>query len=226
MEWNLRTLLILLVVLFVGYGIGLLEGWIRWRNKRHQPEKPAPQPKTSDSHPGESNLLNLWLDTDQRLRLDLEGQRLEAQGLTPTQRQRLIDLLVAMRPWVEGGEPAKRAPSKPKSATRPLEPQPTSTVSSSETPNKPTPAPPASSAEERPAGNSIVAQIDAILQTRLAGTPLSERGIRLQEAPEGGVIVYVGLDHYQSVDKVPYPEVQTAIRAAIEEWEDKLTPGL
>jgi hypothetical protein len=82
--------------------------------------------------------------------------------------------------------------------------------------------------EDRPAApaNSIVSQIDAILQDRLEGTPLAERGIFLAQSPEGGVIVYVGLTRYNAIDDVPDPEIKSAIRGAIAEWENKFTPGL
>ena len=68
-------------------------------------------------------------------------------------------------------------------------------------------------------------QIDSILQMRIAGTPLHEKGIKLQESPEGGVLVWVGLDKYQTVDEVPDEAIKTAIRSAIVEWEDKYTPS-
>jgi hypothetical protein len=71
-----------------------------------------------------------------------------------------------------------------------------------------------------------VSQIDAILQDRLAGTPLEERGIFLAQSPEGGVIVYVGLTRYHAIDDVPDPEIKSAIRAAIAEWENRYTPGV
>jgi hypothetical protein len=82
--------------------------------------------------------------------------------------------------------------------------------------------------EDRPSApaNSIVTQIDTILQARLAGTPLEDRGVFLTQSPEGGVIVYVGLTRYTGVDEVPDTEVKAAIRAAISEWEHKYTPGL
>lgn len=76
-----------------------------------------------------------------------------------------------------------------------------------------------------PAG-SIVTQIDSVLQTRLVGTPLEDRGVFLTQSPEGGVMVYVGLTKYAGIDDVPDPEIKAAIRAAITEWEDKYTPGL
>ena len=82
--------------------------------------------------------------------------------------------------------------------------------------------------EDRPAApaNSIVSQIDSILQDRLEGTPLEERGIFLSQSQEGGVIVYVGLTRYNGIDDVPDPEIKAAIRGAIAEWENKYTPGL
>lgn len=71
----------------------------------------------------------------------------------------------------------------------------------------------------------MVGQIDDILQTHLADTPLASRGIRLVELPEGGVIVMDGLNKYSGVSEVPDPQVQAMIRAAIAEWEKKYTPG-
>lgn len=94
---------------------------------------------------------------------------------------------------------------------------------------KPTAPKPATIAkEDRPSApaNSIVNQIDSILQTRLVGTPLEERGIFLTQSPEGSVIVYVGLTRYNGIDEVPDPEIKAALRAAITEWENKYTPGL
>jgi hypothetical protein len=94
---------------------------------------------------------------------------------------------------------------------------------------KPTAPKPATIAkEDRPSApaNSIVTQIDTILQARLVGTPLEERGIFLTQSPEGGVIVYVGLTRYNGIDEVPDPEIKAALRAAITEWENKYTPGL
>lgn len=82
--------------------------------------------------------------------------------------------------------------------------------------------------EDRPvsSANSIVAQIDSILQAQISGTSLEERGVFITESPGGGVMVYVGLNKYNGVDEVPDAEIKSAIRAAIAEWEKKYTPGL
>ena len=70
----------------------------------------------------------------------------------------------------------------------------------------------------------MVGQIDAILQTKLAGTSLASRGIRLAEALHGGALVFVGSNQYSGVADVPDAEVQAAIREAIKEWEKRYTP--
>jgi hypothetical protein len=66
-----------------------------------------------------------------------------------------------------------------------------------------------------------VAQIDDVLQSRLVGTPLAAKRIRLGETPGGGVLVYIGTDRYEGIDAVPDPEAVAAIRAAISEWEKR-----
>jgi hypothetical protein len=181
--------------------------------------------------------------------LDLDGRRVTPISLSPEQRKRLIDMLNIMRPWLEGrAAPAPVAP--PRSASPPASPRPATVderlnALGAPAPERPTvpPAPEPAAArrtaqpsaarpstiakEDRPAApaNSIVSQIDSVLQDQLAGTPLEERGIFLTQSPEGGVTVYVGLTRYSAIDDVPDPEIKAAIRAAIAEWENKYTPG-
>ena len=147
--------------------------------------------------------------------LDLDGSRLNSTALTADQRQRLIDMLALVRSWVDG---------KPVSAPASPLPAPAPAVSF-----RPTmPRPDTIAKDDRPAApaGSIVNQIDSILQARLAGSPLEDRGVFLAQSPEGGVIVYVGLTKYMGLEDVPDPEIKAAIRAAITEWENKYTPGL
>ncbi len=109
------------------------------------------------------------------------------------------------------GAPAQPAPPPPPASPSPAAPKPATIAK-----------------EDRPASpaDSMVEQIDSILQARLAGTPLEERGIFLTQSPEGGVNVYVGLTRYNGIDDILDPEIKAAIRAAITEWEHKFTPGL
>jgi hypothetical protein len=128
-----------------------------------------------------------------------------------------------------GSPPPTSPPASPQSASSP--------PPASQQPVAPPPASPQPIAAPKPAtiakddrpsapANSMVSQIDVILQARLIGTPLESRGIFLTQSPEGGVNVYVGLTRYGGIDEVPEPEIQAAIRAAITEWENKYTPGL
>ena len=71
---------------------------------------------------------------------------------------------------------------------------------------------------------SIVAQVDLILQENLLGTELGKKGVRLVESPDKGMLVYIGLQQYPTIEEVPDAEVQGAIRAAVEQWERKYTP--
>ena len=66
---------------------------------------------------------------------------------------------------------------------------------------------------------SIVEQIDEILQKKLAASATENRAIRLVESQNKGVVVWVGLQHYNGIDEVPDPEVIALIRSAVAEWE-------
>ena len=225
---------IAIAAMFFGYGFGLFEGrsqgYKRRKAEEEQERKEQPPPKPTTITVDDPGLLRIKNENG-LLTLDLDGTRADTSSLSPEQRRRLIEMLTLMRPWLEGRSAPAPAPSmKTPSSPPSLKPAPVSPASS--TP-KPTPQPfvPRASTiakEDRPSApaNSIVTQIDAILQARLAATPLEARGVFLTQSPEGGVIVYVGLTRYTGVDEVPDAEVKAAIRAAISEWENKYTPGL
>jgi len=218
--------------MFFGYFFGLFEG--RGQGyKRRQAEEPeeveknepeaevVPLPSASPAlPPDETSVLDVSRDNAGQLRLKLDGQRIETDTLNPEQRKRIIAVLTLIRPWLESPapapQPAQPAPvrSAPATEARPAQP--------------PRPIPPPSKDDEEPAAalESIVAQVDSILQTQLAGTPLMDKGIRLQESPEGGVIVWVGIRKYEGIDEVPDDQIKAAIRAAITTWDNKYTPGL
>jgi len=233
---------IAIAAMFFGYGFGLFEGrsqgYKRRRADEEQERKDQPPPTPTTVTVDDPGLLRIKNENG-LLTLDLDGTRAETSSLSPEQRRRLIEMLNLMRPWLEGRSSPAPAPSMITPSSPPSSrPAPVSPVPSIP---KPTPQPfdatqgrPAAprastlSKEDRPSApaNSIVTQIDAILQARLAGTPLEGRGVFLTQSPEGGVIVYVGLTRYTGVDEVPDAEVKAAIRAAIAEWENKYTPGL
>lgn len=218
------------------------------KEKQPAPEPPPPQVVTETvtvtvDDPGLLRIKN----EGGGFTLDLDGTRINTSALSPDQRRRLIEMLNVIRPWLEGrpapaSVPAPPATPPPTSSgllnrvqpPTPVEDLRQNLLAQSATPPPPAQPQPASfkpatiAKEDRPAApaSSIVGQIDNVLQARLAGTPLEERGIFLTESSEGGVNVYVGLTRYNGVDEVPDPEVKAAIRAAIAEWENKFTPGL
>lgn len=205
-------------------------------------EAAAAQPILSAPPLPDNSALKLGIDKSNRANLELDGQRVNTAHLTSAQRKRLIDLLATMRAWVEGGAAQSRsAVSQP--ALRPLAAQTPSLKKSvpssgaAQTPpvaasvSQPKPAPlaavllpPLKDAVQPP--TSMVAQIEDILQTNLFGTPLENRGVHINESIQGGVVVMVGAQKYESISEVPDAEILAAIRAAVAEWERKYTPGI
>lgn len=232
MESNsLIMLLVAILSMFFGYFFGLFEGRGQGYKKRKQEEEaekatspseaetlppPSPPPAQQPLPKPEPSLLRLSREPDGQLRLELDNVRVNTAALSVTERRRLIELLNLMRPWLVGEQPppAPRPTAAPASPPRPA---------AAPAPSRPVAPPPPNPAPNAP--KSIVEQIDAILQERIAGTPLESRGIRLLEAPDGSVIVLVGLNRYQGVAEVPDEDIRAAIRAATEEWERKYTPG-
>ena len=240
MEFNWSILGWIAGLIFV-YLFGLFEGRNQGYKKRKAEEaeqkKEAPEAKPVTVKVDDPGLLRIK-NEDGLLTLDLDGSRVDTSALTGEHRKRLIEMLTVMRPWLEGKPvqapaamppprpqpkptPAVSMPPPPRLATDPIASRPISEPIS-------TPRPTTMAKEDRPvsAPTSIVGQIDQILQARIVGTPLEDRGVFLTQSPEGGVMVYIGLTKYQSIDDVPDAEIKAAIRAAISEWEDKYTPGL
>lgn len=245
MEFNWSIVGWIAGLVFV-YLFGLFEG--RGQGYKRRKAEEEQESKEQPSSPPTVTPETITVDDPGLLRikhengsfvLDLDGNRVNPISLSSDQRKRLIDMLNIMRPWLEGrATPASAPPPKP-AAQPPLTSPATiedrlNALGSPPPERQPTPAqPPAARAgttgkDDRPVApaNSIVGQIDSILQNRLMGTPLEGRGIFLAQSPEGGVTVYVGLTRYNGIDDVPDPEIRSAIRAAISEWENKYTPGL
>jgi len=228
---NLTPILIGLGALLAGWVIGFFDSNNRTAKKIRQAEQRAEiAEKKAEGRPAEAGAPSGFVPADDagllRLKhehgrpvLDLDGQRVERSGLTQPQRKRLIELLTVIRPWLEPASLGTPAPA----ASREVPARPIlmpATVAS------PPPTTVATTREAPAAALTMVEQIDQILQSRLESSALAPMGIRLQESPEGGVVVQVGLKRYASVEDVADDEIRGAIRAAIAEWESKFTPRL
>jgi len=155
--------------------------------------------------------------------------------LSQVQRAILDDVYVALGSWVPPGE---TPPGVPTSGVDKSGRHITTTATSPETltellPTEPDTKSPVSwspvdllaraiqsdTGKLSPPPRSIAAQVDEILQEKLAESPLAGRGIRIMELPGRGMVVMVGLDRYEAVDEVPDAEIRAIIRAAVLEWE-------
>lgn len=164
------------------------------------------------------------------LRLKKEGSRVivDLDGIPLTEytsaerKKRLIELIAYFRPWIDGAQ--SQPPPIQTTAEALLTPEPPPAVK---------PIEPFVTRAKKEANKeiefkllSMVQQIDTVLQKRLAGTPLEKAGIRLQDSPQGGLEVYIGLQKYETIDDVPDVNIKSIIREAIAEWEKKHVPGL
>ena len=69
---------------------------------------------------------------------------------------------------------------------------------------------------------SIAAQVDEILQKKIAGSDLEEKGIRLMDLPDKGMVILIGLDKYDEIENVPDEAIQEVLRGAVAEWEKNM----
>ncbi len=253
MEINPLILIgIALATMFFGYFFGLFEGRGQGYKRRKKEEaadsalasSSAPPASAAVAAPRDHSLLRLALDGSQKPRLELDGQPADVSALGADQRKRLIDLMLVMRPWIEAA-PATRAsaPAQPATSAGEANLSPSAALgdqladASNAAPAFDTTSRPASviqpsqrvsptrAAPEPGSPFTMVGQIDAILQSRLTGTALAGRGIRVIESAEGGAAIVIGTARYAGVGDVPDSEVKDVIKAAIAEWEEKYTPS-
>ena len=233
-----QAVLFIVIAAVAGYVFGMLDSRFT-AALRKKTEKPAPESKTvmvEHNRPGEHTVLEVTLDQASAWHLELDGSRLDdPAAIPPDKHQRLVNTIMQIRPWLDGkpAPTAQSVASKPAStpvAIPPVEkmdaPLPSVKSSTFAEALKVSPMSGFSSmlvsearlsAIQKPA--SIVSMIDAVLQTRLAGSPLRDKGIRLEDNPSGGVTVWIGIQHYSGIEAVPDPEVRAAIKAAVAEWD-------
>lgn len=218
MEWNLKTVGIVTALFFLGYIIGLVEAAIKQRvkDKKTGGTKQDANEALASLPDRAPDLFSLNLDDSGSLLPAIKGHFLHSkEDLTTENRQMLVNLLVKLRPWLEAGElekpvvePASAAPQVSVPSVFKQDIKPTQTLK----PKK---------GEKLPPPESMVAQIDSVLQKQLAGSSLAGRGIRLAETPEGGVQVWVGVKIYDGIDAVPEADVKDAIKRAVADWEKR-----
>lgn len=244
----LPAIILIVVAAIAGYGLGIVDSRLTEaaKKKLNEVNAPDPEPETEKEpeKPRESNLkgehtvLKMTVDMALKWHLELDGARIsDPQAMSAEQRQRLVNVVVQMRPWIDG-KPAPVAAAQPAAVPeapavhlRPVVQVPAPVAAPQPVAGQPPKVDMVRGfrsllsnevkSPEASKPKSIVAMIDEVLQAKLLGTPLFARGIRLEEGPQGEVMVFVGQQCYSGVDAVSEPEIQALIRAAIADWEKK-----
>ena len=212
-----NTILFFFLVIFcVGAAIG---GVIERALKRRSSPPPPPPPAGSNTlaEADDVKVISAWRTRSNKVWLEMDGTRLnDKAALQPGQYQRLVSLIVDLRPWLETAQPAAPKPEATFQPLRPVAPAPTLAQPAAIRKN----GAPADEAEPpAPVLDSIIQQIDKVLQAKLETSGLKDRDIQLVEGPGGIVIVKDGINRYEGVDAIPDLEVKALIRQAVADWE-------
>jgi hypothetical protein len=163
--------------------------------------------------------------------LEIDGKPVPLETLTAEQRQRLVAIIVQIRPWIDGKKIAPSSPAPVPSAPVSVIP-PSSSAYPVATDTSLPPMPPSINplrglrsmlanevkVPESLSTISIIGMIDAILQQKLQNSPLVDKKIKMEEGPRGEVLVHVGAQRYSGLDNVPDAAIRTLIQAAIDEF--------
>ncbi|MBC8504088.1 MAG: hypothetical protein H8D34_04485 [Chloroflexi bacterium] len=205
MDDGMLFLIVAVISITVGYLAGSLLSSGRDRKEDQEPAQPAQPQFPADA-------LHIWRDNQSKKIVLQVGKRIFRSGepLPPTEGKHLAGLIAYLQRWLG-------IPASPVQAPSQTEPQPAQLPQS-----QPVVSPFTSDEPEIPyAEKSIVGQIDDILQEKITNTPLRERGIRLMENLDGSMRVMIGLDQFEDVSSIPDETVKAAIRAAVQDWEQR-----
>jgi hypothetical protein len=172
------------------------------------------------------SLLKVWRDPQKsNLVVEIDGRDFNhSVQLNARQRSEFGQLILALNDWLEAKPAATRQPAEwargfqdqrqelpaaDKQARMSMNPVDVlSNALKADVPKSQLPT------------ESIVSQIDAILQEKLRDSELHDEGVRLMEMPGKGMVVMVGLEKYEQVEDVPNNTIQEMIRLAVREWEE------
>jgi hypothetical protein len=230
-------ILVGVIAAIAGYVFGMIDSRVTTVLKEGR-EKIVESEAEAAQKLDEHNVLKVTVDPALKWHLELDGIGIEPDGLTAEQRTRLVNVLVQIRPWIDGktvSAPAPITSAPPASISAP--PQPASSAPIVPPPIAGVPATGNPRLDfgrgfrslldsdirkpEPPKGTSIVSMIDEVLQRKLENSPLAGKKIRLEEGSIGEVIVFVGIIRYSGIDAVPDEDIKAIIRAAIAEWDRK-----
>lgn len=217
----ITQLLIALLCATLGFIAGVLVTVLWSERDKQKPEIKGELPKGLDDTRHEP-LARLWRDRETgSLITEVDGTAYsDEKSLSKSQRNELKRLAMNWAGWVMGSEEKAElvksaptpVPTPPPPTPEPsrIEPQKTVATDKEKKTDK--------AEESKP--KTMVEEIDEIAQEMIKGTQLENRGIRIVQ-DRMGIVVWVGLDHYDGVDAVTDPEIQATLRKAVSEWEHR-----
>ncbi len=234
----------------------IIRGFTRRRAKSDEmPETEGQQKELSTPkkapHRNWTEVANLWRDRrNGSIVFQVEGDYYKrGSDLSTRERELLLKMVMDFYRWLE---PPAAMPSKSEEPAQPalsIESKPNELVQaglpSDSFPNIPVQAEPLSHQKgslsavniitralrsDVTASNvptqSMVAQVDIILQEKLIAANMQKWAVRLMELPNNkGMTVLVGLEKYEGIDEVPYERVRAVIRESVSEWERRAENG-
>jgi hypothetical protein len=206
----------------IGVVIGFLLGALMFSLRKESSSKVASRKLLLSD---EQEQLRVWrVKKGASLVIEIEGATYRRESdLNADQSRRLTRLINELRAFMgvpsmpPASSPAAQIGSVKPAATQPAEEQERDSLNPFQIFTRSLQPQKKSGADDLE--KSIVAQIDEILQSRLEGTSLADRGIQLLEGPDQGMIVEVGLNRYADIDSIPEEGIRDHIRQAVREWE-------
>lgn len=162
-------------------------------------------------------LARLWWNKNTgRINLRIDDKvHINAESFSLTQRERLKEAVFDLLTWFK---PANPIPS-PTAEETPVPVQVKPGI-------QPPPSKSATDAKkEKKAPATMVEQVEEILQEMLNLQGEGAPNVHLTQDARGGVVVWVGSQHFDGVDQVPDKAVQTLIRQAVSAWEKRVERG-
>jgi hypothetical protein len=223
------------VLVFLAIGgtcLGFLAGFLVRGFLRRKPkeETQIETPKIQSPNRNLDEVAHLWRDQrDGRLIFQIENEYYKRNSdLTPKEQKILLKVVMDFYQWLEPPSAVKPQPEEPPLASMAADsvPLPALPVEKSE-PKRVSFSPvrmltqalDADVALSAIPAQSMVVQIDVILQEKLIAADMQKWAVRLVEFPNRGMVVMVGLEQYDGIDEVPYERVRKMIREAVAEWE-------
>lgn len=204
----------------IGVVIGFLLAALIFSLRKEASPEQVPQQLLSDSE----NKIRVWREGgDQRLVVEMNGvSHRQESDLHTDQKRLLVNLTRELQSWIGSSTTAAAESAAEADILKTALPQ-TDEVKKSPSLNPlkvfSDSLQPLKKSDADVIDQSIVSQIDSILQDKMEGTHLEDRGVRLVEGPDQGMVIEIGLDKYTEIEAIPDEQIRNLIRLSVAEWE-------